>query len=519
MDAQEVLLIAAENGALRNGKVGGVGDVILEYPRALAAQGCDVTVLIPAYGAFADEPGATHLASFEVPFAGTTETATLAELPSEPGSPRQLVIDHPRLAPQGPGVIYCNDDDGPFATDAGKFAFFCTAVAAALVSRTLPPPDIVHVHDWPGGLYFLLREFDSRFARLKLIRSVYTIHNLALQGVRPLTDHPSSLEEWFPELRYDRDIVTDPRWSDCVNPMAVAIRLADKVSTVSPSYAGEILLASAPDSGFSGGEGLEVDLRAIGTDERLVGILNGCAYPDEAPGVKTWSSLLEVMRNEVTRWSSKGEPKDNLQLAGRRLAALTEERPSLLLTSVGRIGGQKTRLFREPVGRDKSALATILERLGDDGLLLMLGSGEPEYEAFLAASAEQHENFIFLNGYSDDIANGLYASGDLFLMPSSFEPCGISQMFAMRAGQPCVVHGVGGLRDTVKNRQTGFVFDGTTASEQAEHFTESVAAALALHKDDPDAWREIATAAAAERFSWERCVIDTARQLYEFRDA
>jgi starch synthase len=494
--------------------------VIRDLPLALSEHGNPITVLIPAYGVFADEPGATRLASVEVPFGGTTETAALFELPAVTGNPRQLVLDHPRLAPREPGAIYCDDEaDAPFATDAGKFAFFCAATAAALTSRALPRPYVVHVHDWPGALFFLLREFDSRYAGLKKIPSVFTIHNLALQGVRPLTGHPSSLEAWFPELRYDRDIVTDPRWSDCINPMAVAIRLADKVSTVSPTYAREILVSAAPARGFGGGEGLEADLRAVAADGRLVGILNGCAYPENVPGTRDWASLLDAMRREAARWLARDATQPDRQLAERRLAALTAEPPGVLLTSVGRIGSQKTRLFREPVAGGKSALAAILDLMGKDGLFVMIGSGEQEYEDFLTTTAEAHSNFVFLRGYSDEIANGLYAAGDLFLMPSSFEPCGISQMLAMRAGQPCVVHGVGGLRDTVKDRETGFVFAGDDPPAQAAHFTETVAAALALRADDPAAWQQLAGAAAAERFSWARSAAQYSAELYELAGA
>ena len=136
--------------------MGGVGVVIRDLPLALAERGCKVTVLIPAYGVFADEPGATRVATFEVPFGDTTEPVALFELPSGSGKQRQLVLDHARFAPREPGAIYCNDEaDGPFATDAAKFAFFCAAAAAALTSGALPRPDVIHVHDWPGALFFL----------------------------------------------------------------------------------------------------------------------------------------------------------------------------------------------------------------------------------------------------------------------------------------------------------------------------------------------------------------------------
>jgi starch synthase len=109
----------------------------------------------------------------------------------------------------------------------------------------------------------------------------------------------------------------------------------------------------------------------------------------------------------------------------------------------------------------------------------------------------------------------LYRAGDLFLMPSSFEPCGISQMLAMRATQPCVVHATGGLQDTVVDRRTGFVFDGSSPQQQARNFVASVVSALQLRNSDDDAWQKICIRAASVRFSWSKSARQTIELLYE----
>jgi len=198
-----------------------------------------------------------------------------------------------------------------------------------------------------------------------------------------------------------------------------------------------------------------------------------------------------------------------------RLNALPKRRPLHVLTSIGRIVSQKMQLFLEPLTDGRSALEHILDRLGRQGVLVMLGSGERDYERRLAAIAADHANFIFLRGYAEEFGSLLYQGGDLFLMPSSFEPCGISQMLAMRSGQPCVVHGVGGLHDTVESGSTGFVFAGATRREQAAAFVDCVQHALQLRHDHPNRWQKIRKRAAAQRFDWASSAKQYIRQLYD----
>ena len=186
----------------------------------------------------------------------------------------------------------------------------------------------------------------------------------------------------------------------------------------------------------------------------------------------------------------------------------------MLLTSVGRITDQKVGLMSELTSRGEPALHAALSLLGNDGLMIMLGSGDPDYEQFLCETMLRHDNFIFLRGYSDELAETLYLQGDLFFMPSSFEPCGISQMLAMRAGQPCLVHKVGGLRDTVKDRLTGFSFSGADPASRADALVNTLQRALKLYLNNSSTWKKMRKAAAAERFSWADSIDAYLRQLY-----
>ncbi len=315
-------------------------------------------------------------------------------------------------------------------------------------------------------------------------------------------------------------MLEDPRWRDCVNPMAVGIRLADAVHAVSPAYAKEILKPSAVAAhGYYGGEGLEQDLRQAQSEARLFGILNGCEYPTAtgvAPAIGSWSRCMEEVNAQLLRWSAQNATLASAHfLAHVRATALGESRPRFLLTSIGRITDQKVRLLRQPGSDGRPALDRLLDTLGPNGLLLLLGSGDPDYEQFLTAVAARHDNFLFLRGYSDPLADALYAEGDLFLMPSSFEPCGISQMLALRSGQPCLVHDVGGLRDTVVDGVNGFSFNGNDMGEQADHMVAALSRALKVWRDEPARWQRLREAARTARYSWRDSVEDYLRHLYQ----
>jgi len=460
-------------------------------------------------------PGAGLIADIGFEFAGSAERAGVFRIPGQDPRIEHLVVENPLLSPQGPGIIYCDDDSNrPFATDASKFALFSAAVAA-YICQLDEAPDILHLHDWHVALVLALRQYDSSSAALRNIHTVYTIHNLALQGIRPLKDDESSFKAWYPNLEYKEEDLLDPRYADCINPMAAAIRMADKLNTVSPTYAREVLEANDPARGFSGGEGLENELRDAFVHKRLTGILNGCAYPKRDRRRPGWRRLIETSIGELADWSKKSPTRSSMHAAAAdRLRGFAAKRPANVLVSIGRLTPQKASLFLQETGTGMSALDVILDDLGDGGIFVMLASGDKRLEHRIAYMTEHRHNFALLCGYSDVLAELLYKAGDLFLMPSSFEPCGISQMLAMRDGQPCVVHAVGGLKDTVRDGETGFVFSGRSPVEQAERFAAAVRRALLMKTNDTDRWLKIRTQAAAARFSWNVAAEQYQRVLY-----
>lgn len=489
-----------------------------DLPVALSAQGWQTTVLTPAYGMFDKLDDAELMDTLDVEFGGQTLAVQVFDIPGANAQTSNIVFEHPLFSPQGEGKIYCSDDAAqPFATDASKFALL-SAAAATWISQLEALPTVVHLHDWHAAFYMLLRNFDARFERLRSVRTVFTIHNLAYQGIRPIDGHSSSLEAWFPGLQYDFAAIRDPRYSDCVNPMAAAIRLADCVSTVSPTYASEIQQASDPSRGFIGGEGLENDLRDASASNRLVGILNGCEYPRAKGRKPGWQSIVNMARVQLTKWTKRDDDSSFAEVALQQLGKLPKRRPRHVIVSVGRLVEQKVSLFLELMADGRTALEHVLDAIADQGVLIIVGSGETHYEQQVRDIAANSTNFVFIRGYSDALAEALYRSGDLFLMPSSFEPCGISQMLAMRAAQPCVVHGVGGLKDTVHNGGNGFVFGGDTAAEQAANFVATVNRAINVKANFSDLWQEICLNAAAARFDWPSSARQTIGILYDPSD-
>ncbi len=519
-----ILMIAAENGALPGGKAGGIGDVVRDIPKALAKRNCTVSVVTPAYGSLNQLADSKLIHSFSLNFAGKSQTLRLYRLNQKGPRDRvrHYVIDHPLFSYCGKGKIYCDDPPGrPFSTDANKFALFCQAVGEAIVRKHFGKLHVLHLHDWHAAFLLVLRAYSPRFRSLKKIHCAFTIHNLALQGVRPFKDDESSLEDWFPELKYKPETLADPEWSHCINPMATAIRLADTVHAVSPNYAREILKPSDIEQGRYGGERLENELIRANREERLFGILNGCDYAASSEAeIRDWAELLELMQTLNWRWCSKKSTLGSAHfLAYHSLNQLSKNRPKTIITSVGRITSQKIELMRQPTSSGQPALHAALDLVGSDSLILVLGSGDPIYEQFLCETMVSYANFVFLNGFSEVLAEAFYQQGDLFFMPSSFEPCGISQMLAMRDGQPCLVHDVGGLSDTVIHNQTGFVFSGKNPTKQVDSMLLNLKQALKLQRSQSTEWLSIQAAAAAARFEWGDSIDAYLIELYQLPQA
>lgn len=521
----KILMVAAENGAFPGGKVGGMGDVLRDVPPALAALGHEVSVITPGYQYFFTLPGARRISELQLRFRGGIERVSLwrVEPDNAPPGVKYWVLDHPLLAPQGAGKIYCDDGPGrPFATDGSKFALFCGAVLQALSSRRVELPDVIHLHDWHTAMVAVLARYDKSFQLMPAIPMVYTIHNLALQGIRPFSGDESALDSWYGPMDYPRETIGDPRYPDCFNPMRAAINLCHRVHAVSPTYVREIQQPDPAGDAAGGGAGLEADLRQAAEQGRLVGILNGCEYPPDSAPVLSFPGFIDLARERVMQWLGESAavlPSEFVAL--RKLdqwQAAGGKRPGLLLTSVGRITPQKVGLLLRRMPDGRSALMHLLDVLDDEGVFILLGSGDPELEHELAAVSASRENFLFLRGYSEPLSDQLYAGGDLFVMPSSFEPCGISQMLAMRAGQPCLVHAVGGLADTVADNENGFSFGGASIEEEAEQMLIRFREVLTLKREQPARWQEICTAAAAARFPWDAVAKAYVEQLYQQPD-
>ena len=512
-----ILMLAAENDALPGGKVGGLGDVIRDLPAALARAGHQVSVLTPGYGIFAADGRALAAGAVNTEFCGQAETLDLFRIraPVEAPGVTHLALEHPLFHAAGRGTIYTSDDQGPFASDAHKFALFCAAAGDVIRNGMAGKVDMLHCHDWHTGLLLLLRRYGARYRALQDIPAVFSIHNLSMQGTRPLWDTRSSLYGWFPDLQADYALIADPAFSDCVNPMRAAINLADRVHTVSPTYSREILRPSDWSQGVVGGEGLEGDLQRVHSEGRLFGILNGCDYQAPVPRPAARAALWKLIGQCLDRWVERtGTPSAAHYYGLKRLHQWQRRRTGMrpLLVSVGRLTAQKLFLLTRP-HRDGSLMDSILQRLGD-GIFIMLGSGDPDYDHFFTGCMQRHANFLYLSGYSDELANTLYSTGELFVMPSIYEPCGISQMLAMRAGVPCLVHRVGGLNDTVQHGVNGFSFGGDDLPGKLDAALDTLDEALTLYREDPPQWRRIADAARKARFSWDRSVQAYLQHLY-----
>lgn len=505
------LFAAAENDAIANCKAGGMGDVVRDVPRQISERGDMTHVVVPSYGRL--HQGGKFKAKLNFKLRGTTYKAELYEVApkKELENIHHYVIHHPEIEAGGIAHIYHDDPEEPFYTDFIKYVIFCTAVAEAIKQGEFGKLDVIHLHDWHSSLLLFLREYHRDYKDLQKIRFVYSIHNLAIQGIRPFENNYSSVRNWFPDVAYDEKGLQDYRYTDCINLMAVGIRLADSVHTVSPSYKKDVMQSSSPPE-FIGGEGLEKDLKLADKEDRLFGILNGCNYKNinvEAQG--------QIYRNTVKalfRWLQDEDKKykaDFLAHTGEKIMRYVGNRPKFIVSSIARLTEQKFYFFK----KSPEAFIEILEKLEKvEGMFMLLGTGAPEYEELFREISYKHENFVFTNGQSESLIDSMYLECDLYFMPSLFEPCGISQMLAMRNGNPCLVHHTGGLIDTVDHLKTGFVFDGKTYDQKIKNMLKAFDVALDVYQNDRPKWKKIQSAAKRKRFTWEKSVDKYYEELY-----
>jgi starch synthase len=567
-NVNRVLLVAAENDALQGAKVGGMADVIRDLPPALAQCGVIADVAMPNYGFLAAHYHAKHYANITLNFAGATHYVKVFCMPRPTSKsdvlaingvsdtnmlPEQMqsnpsmvyLFDHPLFNHHG--QVYCNGaHDRPFADDATKFALFSLSVATCLIDHILPRYTVLHLHDWHAAMVAMLRQCVDDFSSLKELTCVYTIHNLALQGIRPFNGDESSFAAWFPQFVNQLKPIAklsifDPRYGNCINPMRMGIVLSDRVHLVSPTYAQEVLLPSDHAKGFFGGEGLEADLLAKAEQQKLIGIINGCMYSDieqaEQAGIERYAAFLVMAQNALLKWQAKVSEVsaiDSIALCrlsqlNTRLLTLSlantmnsdNAKTPFLLTSVGRLTEQKVLILLQPCVdvHGHQQVSTVLDALLDtlkseqpDGVLMLLGSGDLHIARQLQGVAARHDNLVFMHGYDEALSEELYRIGDLFLMPSSFEPCGISQMLAMRAGQPCLVHAVGGLKDTIIDNVSGWSFSGASLSEQGTALVARFKQILALYQTEQ--WQHVAQNASKQRFTWDNVAKEYKDKLY-----
>ncbi len=476
-----VVMVATENDALKGAKVGGIGDVIRDLPGELGLLGWDVTVIVPSYGFIHSINPSEKIADVTFPFAGREEFCELwrvksrgalrAHQPAGAPETEQLIVHHPAI--HGDPIYYDDPGEAVFARDSTKFALFCSAAGQYL--RTMEGPYVLHLHDWHTGFLFLLSGLHGAFAHLRRVRKIFTIHNIGYQGTRPMRGYPPSVEDWFPEIFRKTQWIRewqDPRYAiPTFTPMLAGIRHAAAVTTVSPTYAREITGPSDHANAIYGGEGLESALRAAHDERRLFGILNGVHYPPGGGGERVDDRrLIETVTGEIALDKNGGVSQFRDEIP-ERLGRVLEGDGKFLLTSITRITEQKVRLMFEKGSDGLTAIESIMELLArSNAAYIFIGSGSDGYEKFLKTMFLRHQSFIFLNGFYQRSARALFKRGNLFVMPSSYEPCGITQMQAMREGQPCLVHAVGGLKDTVSDGVNGFTFAGATLRAKVDNF-------------------------------------------------
>jgi starch synthase len=474
----KILFLSAEVAPFA--KAGGLADVCGSLPKALAVLGHDVRVVMPGYGSVESALAADKLGIRSLPLllrvplgrelvpAGALE-ATL------PGStvPIYFIAERKRFGDRP--FLYGYPDD-PY-----RFGFFSRAALDLLVAAIGWRPDVVHAHDWhtAAAVAWLgtAGQYDPRYASLP---TVYTIHNLMHQG--------HARWDVFDYLGIRTPRLVEERPGE-VNFMARGIYHATMISTVSPTYAREILTRE-------GGFGLDPLLRYRSFD--VHGILNGIDY-------EVWNPATD--RHLAAPFTAESLPQRLLnKRALQRRAGLPERDDVPLVAMVTRLDAQK--------GLDLTGhvLHLLLNGQAGEAQCVVLGAGVPQYEGMLRHLAGHHnQRMTAFIGYDAELAPLLYGGSDLFLMPSRFEPCGLSQLIAMRYGSVPLVRATGGLADTVRPGVTGFTF----VHYSAEDCWNAMREALHIYRVDPDSWRAIQRHGMTSDFSWESSAV-AYQQVYEW---
>lgn len=465
MSPLRILMLSAEVAPFA--KTGGLGDVAGALPKALAALGHDVRVVMPAYQAQERQARAGEGGLAPIP-GGLIVPTGAGGLPAGvfetrlPGSEVPLYLIAEQSLFDRPN-IYGYDDD-PY-----RFAFFSRA-ALALTESLGWTPDVVHAHDWHSApaVMWLATE-GRRDERLRSIATLFTIHNLAHQG-RSSRNVLRYLGVAVPPM------MEESGWDE-VNFMARGIYHATAVNTVSPKYAREIM---TPD----GGNGLDPLLRARRAD--VHGILNGL-------DTDVWNPATD---RRLARTFDVAAPERRVanKLALQQRLGLVEDERVPVVAMVTRLDAQKG---MEITGH---VIHLLLSGLAGEAQFVLLGTGAKLYEdAFSHLASYHRRKMAAVLTFAGDLAPLIYGGSDIFLMPSLFEPCGLGQLIAMRYGSVPVVRSTGGLADTVRDGHTGFTFYEFTA----EAFWMALQRALLVRNTDARAWAQLVHDGMAANFSWE----------------
>jgi starch synthase len=458
-------------------RTGGLGEAVWSLAKYQAASGIPVTVFMPLYGVIRERTEMQPVGpAFAVGVGPRTETARIYEpaTGAAPGSPRVLFVESEEYFDR-PGLY--GDAAGDYPDNAERYALFTRAVLIAL-PRVMPQaPSILHTHDWQTALasVYLKTEFMAH-PYYEGIRAVLSVHNAGYQGHFP---ESAMLEIGLPPSLYNSRQL---EWYGRVNLLKGGLVFSDLVITVSPTHAHEL----RTEKGGFGLDGVFVALR-----DRLVGIVNGIDQD-------VWDPVRDPFIPR--RYSSENlQGKKRCRVALQRATGLSRwQAPIFALTA--RLVAQK-------------GLDLIL---GDPGYFafdaqyVFLGHGEARYEAMLTELAERAPSRIAVKlDFTDEFEHLLLAGADLCLMPSQYEPCGLTQMRAQRYGTIPVARRVGGLADTIEDGVTGFLFDDYTPTD----FMRAAMRAVDQYRET-DAWEEMMREAMARDFGWER---SAARYLTVYR--
>lgn len=463
-------------------KTGGLGDVAGSLPAALVRAGAEVIVMVPKYATIKDEYKAQmeHFSDFYVSLGWRNEYCGLEKL--EHDGVTYMFIDNERY--------FARDYPYGFFDDGERFAFFSKAITESL--QHLPAGfecDILHCNDWQTALApVFLREFYQGLPLYDRVKTVFSIHNVAFQG-----QFSDTVMEDILGVAHIPAAASQLRCDACsINYMLGALRYADAITTVSPTYASEI---QTPEFG----EGLDSVLRE--RSYALQGILNGIDVAGFDPATDKRIAANYTVEDRSGKAVCKAKLQEELGLEVR------DDRPLMVMV---------TRLTRQK-GMDLVMYA--LDRILAGGVqVAVLGTGDRDYEDGLRYFQDKYPGTMAARiEFDPALSQRMYAAADMFLMPSKFEPCGLSQIIAMRYGTLPIVRETGGLKDTVipynefTGEGTGFSFTNFNGDEMGD----AVFRAARLFWDNRDAWNQLVTQAMSQDFSWTRSA-DKYLDLYFF---